>query len=60
MSLSMVQNNPGAMASLQKNILEHISLMAQEQVQIEFVRELQEVQQIQMMMQQAGAQRILL
>ena len=56
MSLSMVQNNPGAMASLQKNILEHISLMAQEQVQIEFVRELQEVQQIQMMMQQAGAQ----
>ena len=56
MSLAMVQNNPGAMASLQKNILEHISLMAQEQVQIEFVRELQEVQQIQMMMQQAGAQ----
>jgi hypothetical protein len=56
MSISMVQNNPGAMASLQKNILEHISLMAQEQVQIEFVRELQEVQQIQMMMQQAGAQ----
>ena len=56
MSISMVQNNPGAMASLQKNILEHISLMAQEQVQIEFVRELQEIQQIQMMMQQAGAQ----
>jgi hypothetical protein len=55
MSLAMVQNNPGAMASLQKNILEHISLMAQEQVQIEFVRELQEVQQIQMMMQQMGA-----
>ena len=56
MSISMVQNNPGAMASLQKNILEHISIMAQEQVQIEFVKELQEVQQIQMMMQQAGAQ----
>ncbi len=55
MSLAMVQNNPGAMASLQKNILEHISLMAQEQVQIEFVKELQEVQQIQMMMQQMGA-----
>jgi len=55
MSISMVQNNPGAMASLQKNILEHISIMAQEQVQIEFVRELQEVQQIQMMMQQMGA-----
>ena len=55
MSIAMVQNNPGAMASLQKNILEHISIMAQEQVQIEFVRELQEVQQIQMMMQQMGA-----
>ena len=39
----MVQNNPGAMAmALQKNILEHISLMAQEQVQLEFVEELQE------------------
>jgi hypothetical protein len=32
MRLNMVQNNPMAMASLQKNILEHISLMAQEQV----------------------------
>ena len=28
------------MAAIQKNILEHISLMAQEQVQIEFVEEL--------------------
>ena len=28
------------MAALQKNILEHISLMAQEQVQLEFVEEL--------------------
>jgi hypothetical protein len=46
MKLNMVQNNPMAMASLQKNILEHISLMAQEQVQLEFVRELQELQQL--------------
>ena len=52
----MVQNNPPAMASLQKNILEHISLMAQEQVQLEFVEELQEIQMIQQQMQQAGAQ----
>ena len=29
------------MAALQKNILEHISLMAQEQVQLEFLEELQ-------------------
>ena len=46
-SISMVQNNPMAMMGLQKNILEHISLMAQEQVQIEFVEEMQELQMIQ-------------
>ena len=39
------------MASLQKNILEHISLMAQEQVQLEF-RE--QMQQLQMLSQQAA------
>ena len=47
MSISMVQNNPMAMMGLQKNILEHISLMAQEQVQIEFVQEMQELKMIQ-------------
>ena len=51
MSISMIQNNPMAMAAIQKNILEHISLMAQEQVQIEFVQELQEMQQMQQQMQ---------
>ena len=56
MRLNMVQNNPMVMAALQKNILEHISLMAQEQVQIEFVEELQELQMIQQQMQQMGAQ----
>jgi hypothetical protein len=55
MRLNMVQNNPPIMASLQKNILEHISLMAQEQVQLEFVQELQEVQQITQQLQQMGA-----
>ena len=40
MQSNMVQNNPCCMAALQKNILEHISLMAQEQVQLEFVEEL--------------------
>jgi len=55
MRLNQTQNNPGAMAALQKNILEHISLMAQEQVQLEFVEELQEVQMIQQQMQAAGA-----
>ncbi len=46
MRLNMVQNNPIAMNGLQKNILEHISLMAQEQVQLEFVQEIQELQQL--------------
>jgi len=51
MSTNMVRNNPAVMAALQKNILEHISLMAQEQVQLEF-RE--QMQQIQMLAQQAA------
>ena len=56
MRLNQTQNDPGAMAALQKNILEHISLMSQEQVQLEFVEELQEVQMIQQQMQAMGAQ----
>jgi hypothetical protein len=51
MSTNMVRNNPMVMASLQKNILEHISLMAQEQVQLEFREQLQ---QLQMLAQQAA------
>ena len=54
MSISMVQNNPAAMMSLQKNILEHISLMAQEQIQLEYVEEIKEMQMIQQQMQQMG------
>ena len=50
MSTNMVRNNPAVMAAIQKNILEHISIMAQEQVQLEFREELQ---QLQMMQQQA-------
>jgi len=51
MSISMVQNNPVAMMALQKNILEHISFMAQEQIQLEFVEEMQEMQMIQQQLQ---------
>ena len=51
MAISMVQNNPVAMMALQKNILEHISLMAQEQIQLEFVEEMQEIQMIQQQLQ---------
>ena len=54
MSISMVQNNPMAMMALQKNILEHISLMAQEQIQLEYVEEIKEMQMIQQQMQQMG------
>jgi hypothetical protein len=50
MSTNMVRNNPMMMAAIQKNILEHISLMAQEQVQLEF-RE--QMMQMQMLQQQA-------
>ena len=50
MSTNMVRNNPMVMAAVQKNILEHISIMAQEQVQLEF-REL--MQQIMVLQQQA-------
>ena len=50
MQLNMVKNNPTTIMSIQRNILEHISIMAQEQVQIEFV---QELQQLPMLQQQA-------
>ena len=52
METNMARNNPMVMASLEKNIFEHISLMAQEQIELEFRDELQRIQQMQMMMQQ--------
>jgi len=52
METNMARNNPMVMASLEKNIFEHISIMAQEQIELEFRNELQQLQQIQMMMQQ--------
>ena len=52
MATNMARNNPMVMASLEKNIFEHISLMAQEQIEIEFRDELVQLQQMQMMMQQ--------
>ena len=36
MASNFVRNNPSITAALEKNIMEHISLMAQEQVQLEF------------------------
>ena len=52
MKSNTVQNNPMVMGALQKNILERISLMAQEQIQIEFQEELMQAQQMQKMLQQ--------
>jgi len=47
MAMNMVRNNPPIMAALEKNILEHISIMAQEQVQMEFPQEFQMLGQMQ-------------
>jgi hypothetical protein len=52
MSTNIVRNNPMVMASIQKNILEHISLMAQEQVELEFAEQLQQLQVLQVQAQQ--------
>ena len=57
MGTMVIRNNPQAMTMLQQNCMEHILLMAQEQVDLEFAEQKQKVeqlkQQIQPMMQQA-------
>jgi hypothetical protein len=57
MGTMVIRNNPQAMATLQQNCMEHILLMAQEQVELEFMEENQQIeqlkQQIQPLMQQA-------
>jgi len=47
MATNMARNAPMIMGALQKNIFEHISLMAQEQIEIEFKNELQQLSQMQ-------------
>ena len=49
MATNIARNNPMVMASLEKNVMEHISLMAQEHIELEFPEELKQMQ----MMQQA-------
>ena len=49
MATNMVRNAPMVMGSLQKNILEHISLMAQEQVQLEYREQMQQMKQLEQM-----------
>ena len=51
MATNMAQNNPMIMAAMEKNIMEHISLMAQEQIEIEFADEIPQMQQMAAMAQ---------
>ena len=46
MATNMARNNPIVMAALEKNCFEHISLMAQEQVEVEFRGEMQQLMAI--------------
>jgi len=47
MATNLVRNNPPVMAAMHKNILEHISLMAQEQIELEFADMMQQAQMLQ-------------
>ena len=52
MASNLARNNPMILGALEKNCFEHISMMAQEQVEIEFREEMQQLQQMQQMVQQ--------
>ena len=52
MSTNIARNNPMILGALEKNIFEHISLMAQEQIEVEFREEIAKISQIQQAMQQ--------
>ncbi len=56
MSTNIARNNPMILGALEKNIFEHISLMAQEQIEVEFREEIAQTQQVQQVMQQMMAQ----
>ena len=47
MATNMARNNPMIMAALEKNCFEHISLMAQEQIEVEFRNEMQQLMAMQ-------------
>ena len=52
MASNVARNSPVVMATLEKNIFEHISLMAQEQLEVEFREEIAQLMQIAQQMQQ--------
>ena len=47
MGTAVVRNNPKALGILQQNCMEHITLMSQEQVEVEFVEEMARMKQLQ-------------
>ena len=49
---NLARNNPMIMGALEKNCFEHISMMAQEQVEVEFREEMMQLQQMQQQAQQ--------
>ncbi len=49
MATNIARNNPMIMAAMEKNCMEHISLMAQEQIELEFAQELPQLAQLQQM-----------
>ena len=55
MALNLARNNPMILGALEKNCFEHISMMAQEQVEVEFREEMMQLQQMQQMIQQNPA-----
>jgi len=55
MATNIARNSPPVMGALEKNIFEHISLMAQEQLEVEFREEIAQLMQMQQMVQQNPA-----
>ena len=52
MATNIARNSPPVMGALEKNIFEHISLMAQEQIEVEMREELGQLMQLQQQIQQ--------
>jgi len=52
MATNLARSAPMMTAAVEKNCLEHISLMAQEQIELEFREEMQQMKQMQMQAQQ--------
>ena len=55
MSSNLARNNPMILGALEKNCFEHISMMAQEQIEVEFREEMMQLQQMQQMAAQNPA-----